>query len=151
MEYVIREMPEFRVIGKQITTSMQNNTIPQLWGEYWSDPSRPMQFEVAVGLCFCEDEDCAEDTFQYMAGVVVKDGRPVPQGMIERIVPAARYAVFTHKGPLSLYGETVQKLYSEWLPNSGLELAPGDHIEWYDCRFKDEDPESEIDIYMPVK
>jgi AraC family transcriptional regulator len=152
MQPVIREMGPLRVVGFKLITDMQTNEIPKLWERFWSHPNRPQEFEVVVGLCYgCGDADCPQGAFKYMAGVVLDTDHPLPEGLEERIVPAAKYAVFTHHGPLSQYGATIEAMYQKWIPESGIKLLPGDHVEWYDCRFKGEEPDSEIDICMPIE
>ena len=43
--------------------------------------------------------------------------------------------------------------YSEWLPESGYELIPGYHFQYYDRRFKglDQIEDSTLDVYIPIK
>jgi AraC family transcriptional regulator len=43
--------------------------------------------------------------------------------VIEKYLPAGRYAVTTHKGSRDKLGDTVYPLYREWLPTSGEELG----------------------------
>src|SRR5262245_20241332 len=52
---------------------------------------------------------------QYIAGVAVSSMAEVPAGMVARTIPAAKYAVFLHHGPINRIGETVRKIYREWL------------------------------------
>ena len=43
--------------------------------------------------------------------------------IIEKRLPAGRYAVTMHKGSRDTIGDTVYALYRDWLPNSEEELA----------------------------
>jgi len=43
--------------------------------------------------------------------------------VIEKFLPAGRYAVAIHKGSRNNLGETVNALYREWLPSSGEVLG----------------------------
>ncbi|NJL68262.1 MAG: GyrI-like domain-containing protein [Microcoleus sp. SM1_3_4] len=43
--------------------------------------------------------------------------------MCRKKLPADRYAVTTHKGSRDNIGDTIYRLYGEWLPNSNEELA----------------------------
>jgi AraC family transcriptional regulator len=71
--------------------------------------------------------------------------------MIKKVVPAGRYAVFTHKGKLDKLEHTMSYIYGSWLPKSGEELREAADLEIYDERFKFGSDDSELDIYIPVK
>lgn len=43
--------------------------------------------------------------------------------VVERILPAGRYAITTHKGSRDNIGDTIYGLYRDWLPESGEELG----------------------------
>jgi AraC family transcriptional regulator len=42
-------------------------------------------------------------------------------------------------------------IYNEWLPNSPWELDHRPHFERLGAKYKNEDPNSEEDIYIPVR
>ena len=56
-----------------------------------------------------------------------------------------------HKGTLDKLHDIYHYLYAEWLKNSDYEFCPTAEIEWYDNRFIFASPDSEFDIYIPVK
>ena len=75
-----------------------------------------------------------------------------PEGMCTRVFPTQRYAVFTHKGSLINLKATFDYIYGTWVPKADYELAGTDDFEYYDDRFKGmDDPNSEVDIYIPIK
>ena len=65
------------------------------------------------------------------AGTVVDPGTEIPHDLVERMVPAGRYAIMRHIGPYSSMHAAYLWLYGQWLPSSGEE--PRDHpiIEEY--------------------
>jgi AraC family transcriptional regulator len=71
--------------------------------------------------------------------------------MVAFTVPAGRYAVFTHRGPIADFHLTVRKIWKEWLPASGLEPTGAPDVEVYDERFKLHEADSECDMLVPVK
>jgi AraC family transcriptional regulator len=76
----------------------------------------------------------------------------IPEGMTYKRVPAHQYAFFTHYGPISRIYDTYDHIYNKILPRSAYEVDNSAcTIEWYDERFKMETPDSEYDIYVPVK
>ena len=84
-------------------------------------------------------------------GVEVEKVEKLPLEMFTKILPASKYAVFTLKGK-EITSNWQNKIYKEWLPQSGYEEAHKFLIEYYDDRFRGTDnSESELDIYVPVK
>ncbi len=65
------------------------------------------------------------------AGTVADPGTKIPHDLVERTVPAGRYAIMRYIGPYSSMHAAYLWLYGQWLPNSGEE--PRDHpiIEEY--------------------
>ena len=65
------------------------------------------------------------------AGIVVDPGTTIPNDLVERTVPAGRYAIMHYVGPYSSMHAAYLWLYGQWLPSSGEE--PRDHpiIEEY--------------------
>jgi len=65
------------------------------------------------------------------AGTVVDPGTKIPHDLVERTVPAGRYAIMRYIGPYSSMHAAYLWLYGQWLPASGWE--PRDHpvIEEY--------------------
>lgn len=156
MEPVIIQQPELTIVGLEILTTLKDNdedhTIPKLWEKFcprMSEIKNKKNDDESYGICF---GDSPSQPFTYVAGIEVEKNETVPEGMVCRILPASRYAVFTHKGPLTNLKETYGHIYGTWFPQSGLELAGMFDFEKYDSRFKGMyDPNTEIDIYVPIK
>lgn len=74
-----------------------------------------------------------------------------PIELFYKEMPATRYAIFTGKGKDMLV--QMEKIYTEWLPNSLYIESYPMLIERYDqTRFKGLDnPDSEIDFMVPIK
>jgi AraC family transcriptional regulator len=156
MDLKIVEKEALKVIGMKVITTQKNNTIPQLWNRFnprCKEIRNIAQEGVCVGICPNVDtNDFSENTeFAYIAGMIVENFDEVPEGMETLEIPAQKYAVATHKGALDTLNDTYHYLYAEWLPNSDYEFCPTAEIEWYDKRFIFASPDSEFDIYIPVK
>ncbi len=143
----------FTVVGLAGRFTLANNTIPQLWESF-----NPRAGEIAnaegmacLGLCFYEPDYEKGKPFTYMAGRVVTKAENIPQGMTVRDVPACDYAVFEHAGPLDNLQKTYDFIHDEWLPASEYDMAPHDDFEWYDFRFKWGQPDSILEIWIPIK
>lgn len=57
---------------------------------------------------------------------------------------------FSHKGPISKLGETVNYIWGIWIPQSGCKLVDAPDFELYDDRFNPETMSGEFEIYVPV-
>jgi len=91
-----------------------------------------------------------EKTFEKWAGAEVESFEKLPQGLNQMIIPAGEYAVFNYKG-LPSDNRIFQWIYSQWLPASGFELDQRPHFEVLGEKYKNGSPDSEEDIYIPVK
>ncbi|MDE2823798.1 MAG: GyrI-like domain-containing protein [Chloroflexota bacterium] len=90
------------------------------------------------------------DELLYVAGAVVSEVSSVPEGMVRHEVPAATYAVFTHRGPIANLPETIRFAMEVWLPRSGYRWNLIE-VERYDHRFSIELPqESEMETWLGI-
>jgi AraC family transcriptional regulator len=152
MEPVIKKLPEFCVVG--VTTFGDCSSVfAKAWEMFmkleknveWKDNDK------GFGLEFYTEEFHKENKWFYMACKKVKDFSSIPVNMVAKRIPEHQYAVFTCKG-LNELGKTFQFAYKEWLPESAYAMADSFDFELYDERFKgSDDPESVIDVYIPVK
>lgn len=150
MKYRIIELPAFEVVGMDYRGSTQDDSIGQLWQRFL-----PREQEVAAsatdksayGVC----TQLPGGEFHYIAGLPVAPGAAIPEGMVSFQVPAQKYAVFTHIGPVTAIADSFQAIYSSLLSRHGLEPKKGVDLERYTERFLGpEDPASETDLYVPV-
>ncbi len=125
--------------------------IPALWDRFVRriDEIDDRIDGVHYGVCV-DDSAAGSPGFFYSAATGVKSIGRVPEGMSATTVPAGTFAVFTHKGPITTFSKTIQSVWREWLPASGLMPTGASDFELYDERCTMESPESEVDIYVPV-
>src|SRR5262245_39914955 len=88
---------------------------------------------------------------QYVAGVPVTSAERVPEGMVAHTVAAGTFAVFTHRGPISAIGKTVEQAYRVWLPQSGYQHAGVADVELYDERFCGGGDDAEMEYWISVR
>jgi AraC family transcriptional regulator len=89
----------------------------------------------------------ADPNFTYWGGAEVTG----PKDGLEHLeIPAGTYAVFHYKG-LSNDSSIWRFIYSQWLPNSEWELDDRPHFERLGSKYKNDDPTSEEDIYIPIR
>jgi AraC family transcriptional regulator len=156
----IRPHGELTLVGygtrftSALSPDADNTTvIPALW-ERFVAAERQIGDRTEDGLfgaCLpLEAEAAAADQFHYVAGAPVRPDASVPDGMEKHTIPAAMYAVFTHEGPVSGIGETMARIYRDWLPESGRRHGDGPELEYYDERFTN-GPDSVMEIWIPVE
>ncbi len=155
MEPKMESREAFTVVGLKCRSSIQNNVIPQLWEDFnkvCAAIPHTVTDRTAYGVCFYEDgDDPSGESFAYLAGVEVDNADDIPAGMEARVIPAHDYAVFEHRGALENLHQTYQKIYSEWLPAYALERVGTLDFELYDWRFRWGQPDSVLEIWVPVR
>ena len=152
------EKGDFTIVGlASYFSKATTSEIPPLWCKFVQRMGELKNASPTVLYGFCDQpKDVPEDKeFRYMACMEVEDkNAAVPDGLTAIDVPAKRYAVFTHKGPITEIAKTYDYIYGTWLPESDYEADGSHDFEYYDERFNNGnpmDPESELDVYIPVK
>ncbi len=138
MEYKIEEKAGYRVVGKALRVSNRDgeNTrrIPEFWQECnqtgVSDQIAQLN-PTAPLLGVCMEYSSEQDQWTYLIAVETKDA-PVPEGMVEKHIPAATWAVFESVGPMpNAIQEVWNRIFSEWVPATGYEIADAPQLEVY--------------------
>lgn len=88
--------------------------------------------------------------FHKYACVEVTDFADVPTDLETYTLPGGLYAIFDYKG-LSADPAIFQYIFGSWLPQSGYQLDHRPHVEVLGARYKNNDPESEEEIWIPVR
>lgn len=147
------DLKAFHVVGMARTYPVGGpNDIPQLWSAFWPrhEEIRDALPDTCVGVSIPCAKDGGPRKFEYVAAVEVRKPGAVPAGMVARTIPAARYIVFTHVGPVSAIKETIHAVWTRWLPRSGHTALNAAEFELYDERFNPVDG-GEVDLYIPVR
>jgi AraC family transcriptional regulator len=92
-----------------------------------------------------------ERGFDYLAGIEVGGGARLPQDFAQVHIPAGRYAVFAHRKHVSSIPETIEAIWTKWLPNSGHQAANTPAFERYGEDFNPETHIGGIEIWLPLK
>ncbi|MDA9497102.1 AraC family transcriptional regulator [Bradyrhizobium sp. CCBAU 11357] len=128
--------------------------IPGLWQRFHQEVSDiPVRVgqgknQVAYGVC-CNGDDAGN--FDYIAGVEVADFSDLPRRFGRIRIPEQRYAVFTHKDHVASIRRTVNTIWNQWLPTSGLTAADAPNFERYDEKFDPATGNGGFEIWIPVK
>jgi AraC family transcriptional regulator len=128
------ELPEKKIVGLgakfiSILSPQKNNStvIPKLWDQFVKQMSA-IKNEVAGGSyglveMLPESDQSNKDEMFYIAAAEVTEFDSVPAGMVQRAIPAGKYALFTHKGKLDRLEQTMKQIYITWLPKIGRKIA----------------------------
>lgn len=102
----------------------------------------------AYGVCYNGDET---GNFDYLCGVEVASLAGLDPELSGVSIPEQRYAVFSHRGPLSRLGETFAAIWNEWLPGSGHQAAKSPSFELYPEDFDPQTNPKGVEIWVPIK
>lgn len=146
-------------IAVGMAKSFPQNSSPQI-GQLW-ERFKPRMDEIplakpnyCLGICspsHPEIQMSKDDCFVYMAALPVSQLQEVPEGMTTMIIPAGRYAKFTHKGTIAELQHTVNYIWGTWLPKCDYQRREGPDFELYDQRFDPQTLSGEFDIYVPIQ
>lgn len=156
MEPKIIKLEKLKIVGMQTFGNIEEGSPPQMWRVLKSNdieiPER-INKNIGYGVETFTKEMATLKKWFYMAGVEVGSFDSVPIQMSAKVVPENTYACFEFKGAISPnLAEFFQKVYNEWLPDSGYELAGPYDIERYDERFLGVDNEDSVmEILIPIR
>ena len=88
--------------------------------------------------------------FEKWATVEVTNFDTVPEGFETFILTGGLYAVFDYKG-LSTDSSIFRYIFGTWLPKSEYDLDDRPHFEVLGDKYKNNDPESEEEIWIPIQ
>lgn len=152
----IRTIAEKKLVGKRLTMSFANYQVVGLWKSFM-----PGRKEITnnltndlISLTVYKPNHFADfkptNEFDKWATVEVSDIDNVPTEMEIFTLTGGLYAVFDYKGSntdLSVY----QYIFGTRLPGSDYVLDDRPHFEILGDKYKNNDPSSEEEIWIPVK
>jgi AraC family transcriptional regulator len=157
MEPRIDTIGEKKLLGKRMTMSLSNNKTRELWQSFMS---RRKEIKNAIGtdLYSMQILDSAYFSnfnpgkeFEKWAVTEVASFDDVPADMETFTLPSGLYAVFLHIGPASSGPQVFQYIFGTWLPRSEYTLDNRPHFEILGEKYKNDDSNSEEEIWIPVK
>ncbi|MDN3509324.1 MAG: AraC family transcriptional regulator [Candidatus Neptunochlamydia sp.] len=77
----------------------------------------------AFGYGYHDPRETPPEEWRFDLALTVPQDFKLSDEVIDRELPAGRYAVTTHKGSRDNIGDTIYHLYRDWLPESGEELG----------------------------
>jgi AraC family transcriptional regulator len=158
MQPRIESLQEKKLVGIRSTMSFANNQTFKLWqsfmprrneiknkisSDFFSIQIFPSNFK------FTTPELNA--MFEKWAAIEVTDFEVVPAEMETLVLNNGLYAVFDYKG-LSTDNSIFRYIFGTWLPRSETYLLDDrPHFEVLGEKYKNNDPDSEEEIWIPIK
>lgn len=152
----IENINEKKLVGKRIKTSLSNNKTSALWSSFMprrkeiTNSLRSDLFSLQIYNTLYFDSFDPSIEFEKWALIEVMDFNNIPNEMETFILTGGLYAVFIHKGS-SNDSSIFQYIFSVWLPNSIYKLDNRPHFEILGKKYKNNDPNSEEEIWIPIK
>ena len=149
-------MESKQLIGHRLRMSVAESKVAELWKSF---SPRVKEIQARVGEdrlsinvyepdYFIDFQPGKE--FDKWAAVEVRDTQMVPAGMEAIELPSGLYAVFHYIG-LSTDNSIFHEIYGNLLPSSKYELDDRPHFEVLGKKYKNNDPSSEEEIWIPLK
>lgn len=147
-------LKEKKLVGKRLRMSLANNKTFELWKSFMPERGK-IKNKISNELISMRvyDEALRMDVYQEFdkwAAVEVSDLSYVPDEMESFILKEGLYAVFDYKG-LNTDNRIFVYIFTEWLPRSNYGLDNRPHFEILGEKYKNNDPESEEEIWIPVQ
>lgn len=155
MQPRIETLKEKKLIGKRLKMSLINNRTFDLWRSFMPERMK-IKNRLSNDLISMRVYDGAlqleeiNRQFEKWAAAEVSNFDNIPAGMETFVLPGGLYAVFDYKG-LNTDNSIFIYIFKEWLPNSKYILDERPHFEVLGDKYKNGDPESEEEIWIPVK
>ncbi len=154
----IRTLEKILLAGCKTRMSFSNNKTGDLWRRFMPQRSAiphrngPELYSVEIydSPAFFSDFDLRRE-FEKWAAVRVSQMQKLPTGMDHLTIPGGLYAVFQYKGLAADAMPFYQAIYNTWLPGSGFVLDQRPHFARMGEKYKNDDPGSEEEIWVPVR
>jgi AraC family transcriptional regulator len=154
----IEILTEKKLVGKRIRTTLSNNRTFELWQSFM--PKRKeIRNSVGTDLFSLQVYDAGLDfngftvdtEYEKWAAAEVASFDSMPDGMEPFTLEGGLYAVFHYKGNPNDFSGTWLYIFRTWLPASDYLLDNRPHFEILGEKFKRDDPDSEEEVWIPVK
>ncbi len=154
----IESIEKRKLVGKSVRMSLQNDQTFSLWHSFMKE-QKQIRNRINDKLYSIQRYDNFEDSknfspdtvFEKSAALEVSDYAHIPEGFVAMEIKEGQYAVFLHKGLASNFPITFQYIFEKWLPNSDYILDNRAHFEVLGKKYKNNHPDSEEEIWIPVQ
>lgn len=155
MEPRIEILKEKKLIGMKLTMSLAENKTPLLWKSFMPR-KKEIKNNISADLISMQVHKKPvklgdfNQEFDKWSAIEVTDFNTIPKDMESFTLEDGLYAVFPYKG-LSTDNSIFLYIFGTWLPNSGYTLDNRPQFEILGDKYKNNDPNSEEEIWIPIK
>lgn len=152
----IEEVLEKKLVGYHATISFSDFAVGPLWAKFMPQRKniRHLQTPDVISMSVYSvnqfTEFNPERKFEKWAVAEVLNFSDVPEGMATYVLPQGLYAIFHYKGR-NTDQSIFEYIFKSWLPGSAFDLDDRPHFEVLGPLYKNDDPNSEEDIYIPIR
>ena len=151
----VKVLKQKKLVGNCLKMSLANNKTFELWKSFM-----PRRKEITNNVnddlisMQVYDDPLKTGDFNYefdkWAVTEVLNFENVPENMGTFVLKQGLYAVFNYKG-LSTDNTIFIYIFESWLPGSDYVLDNRPHFELLGDNYKNDDPNSEEEIWIPIK
>lgn len=155
MEPRIEILKEKKLIGMKLTMSLAENKTQLLWKSFMPR-KKEIKNNISAALISMQVHKKPvklgdfNQEFDKWSAIEVTDFNTIPKDMESFTLEDGLYAVFPYKG-LSTDNSIFLYIFGTWLPNSGYTLDNRPQFEILGDKYKNNDPNSEEEIWIPIK
>ncbi len=152
----IKTFPKKLLAGIRLSMSLTDNLTPTLWKTFIPRRAELLHsvgsdlYSIRVYPVSYFKQFALATLFDKWAAIEVSSEEGLPEGFETLMIPKGLYAVFPYKGAASAGGPFYQYIYGTWIPNSEYQIDSRPHFEILSDKYKNDDPDSEEDIYIPI-
>ena len=158
MEPRIELLAEKKLVGKRLNMTVSNDRTFELWHSFMPH-RKEIKNSISTDLYCLQVYDKnlnfkdfnPQTEFEKWAAIEVTNFSDIPDNMETYTLKGGLYAVFIHKGAPSSFQITFQFIFNEWLPKSEYELDNREHFDLMGEKYKNDNPNSEEEIWVPIK
>lgn len=153
----IETLAEKKLVGNRTKMSLSSNRTFELWRSFMPRLKEIRNslgtdlYSVEVYSPIFWEKFSADIEFEKWAAIEVTDFNATPDQMERLTVPDGLYAVFVLRGPASIATKTYEYIFRSWLPSSDFTLDNRPHFALMGEKYKQNDQDSEEEIWIPIK
>ena len=157
MEPRIEILSGLKLIGKRMRMSLSANKTGELWKSFMQQRNLITNavgtnlYSVQIYAPSYFDRYNPSLEFEKWAAAEVPDFSEIPEGMEALEVPGGSYAVFLYRGNPNAGAVIFQYIFGTWLPGSDYLTDNRPHFEILGDNYRNDDPGSEEEIWVPIK
>ena len=156
MEPRFEHIPQKLLIGRRLSMSLAENRTLELWKGFMPR-KKEISSKVNTDLISMQVYDESHNhgnlnsVFEKWAAVEVSNFDTIPDQMEKYTLQGGLYAVFHYRGDSRNADAIFSYIFQTWLPASPYLLDNREHFEILGEKYKNGDPDSEEEIWIPVK